>query len=158
MMYSVLFVCLGNICRSPAAEGIARYMQDMELDLQQFGVIDSAAIGNWHVGDSPDSRMVRVAYEKGVNLADLRARQIQKKDFEEFDYVVAMDYDRYIDLSYMKPKDSKSKLILFLQPLRLEDQNVPDPYYGNHQDFVNCFNLIYEGMDAFVKALKEGRI
>lgn len=130
----ILMVCLGNICRSPLAEGILR----SKLDSQYH--IDSAGTGNWHVGQCPDKRSVSVAKKYGIDISAQRARQFRTEDFDEFDLIYVMDESNFEDVMAMaKNENHKSKVRLIL-----EDQNVPDPYYGGDDGFENVFKMLDE--------------
>ena len=123
----VLFVCLGNICRSPAAEGV---MRKLAPDWQ----IDSAGTGGWHVGDPPYGPMQTAAARRGIDLGDLRARQFSAADFDRFDLIVAMDHKNRADIERLRPKGNET-------PARLmADRDVPDPYYT--RDFDAALDMI----------------
>ncbi|MCK5718705.1 MAG: low molecular weight phosphotyrosine protein phosphatase [Thiomargarita sp.] len=129
-MVKVLFVCMGNICRSPTAEGVFRKLVQ-EADLEAQIEIDSAGTHAYHIGEQPDRRSQKVALKRGINLSDLRGRQVQKSDFKEFDYVLTMDKDNYNSLQYFCPQKYQKKLRLFLSfAPQLGVQEVPDPYFG----------------------------
>ena len=132
-MPSLLFVCLGNICRSPLAEGALRHVarqQGLELRL------DSAGTGDWHVGHPPDPRAIAAARRNGVDISDLRARQVTADDFTRFDHILALDRQNLADLSRLAPAGSTARLTLLLDhvPGR-EGQGVADPYTGTDADF-----------------------
>ena len=139
---SVLFVCMGNICRSPTAEGVFRHL------LQQEGhdnwiFTDSAGTHAYHIGGQPDSRAQQTARNRGIDLSDLRGRKAIKNDFEEFDYVLAMDDDNYQILESMCPAGREDKLSLFLDfSKEYSETQVPDPYYGGDQGFEHVFDLV----------------
>ncbi len=149
-MTRVLFVCLGNICRSPSAEGVLRARAGAA------GVavtVDSAGTGGWHVGETPDRRAQAEARKRGYDLSAQRARQVIAQDFDDFDLIFAMDRSNLAALSRLRPKDAGAELSLFLdllpgQPLR----EVPDPYYEDGFDTV--LDLIEEGCDALIQQLK----
>lgn len=130
---SILFVCLGNICRSPLADGALR-RRVRELDLGW--TVDSAGTGGWHRGDPPDPRAIAVARAHGVDLSDLRGRQVSAADFDRFDLILAMDHDNLAGLRRIAPVDSPAELSLALDlvPGR-EGQAVADPYYGDAAGF-----------------------
>ncbi|NQY15589.1 MAG: low molecular weight phosphotyrosine protein phosphatase [Henriciella sp.] len=133
-MKRLLFVCLGNICRSPAADGLARHMvAEAGLDWQ----IDSAGTGAWHVGSPPDPRMIQAASTRGLDLRPLRARQVEADDFHRFDHIYAMDRSNHADLTDIQPQDGLAQLHLFL-----ENADVPDPYYGGEDGFDHVLDLI----------------
>jgi len=151
-MNNILFICLGNICRSPLAEGFLRHNIELNKLGGQFQV-DSAGTGNWHVGKPPDSRAVRAAAEMGVDIAGLRARQIKTRDFGRFDRVIAMDQDNLRDLQYLGQEctgDFKLELLsgMIEAPGFI---NVPDPWYGNYRDF----QAVAEQLDSACRALLE---
>lgn len=138
----ILFVCTGNICRSPTAEGIFRHLlEDAGLDHEV--VVDSAGTGDWHVGEPPDTRAQKVARARGVDLADLRARQVADADFVNFDLILAMDRGHLRDLERVRPDDATSEIGLFLDyapNLGLSD--LPDPYIGDEAGFETVLDLI----------------
>lgn len=148
-MTSVLFVCLGNICRSPMAEGIFR------LRLEQAGLgarfeLDSAGTGAWHVGQPPDRRAQVAAASLGADLSALRARQFQRADLERFDLVLVMDHDNLRTL-YRHP-GAEGRVHLALPWLGIESpQDVPDPYYGGAEDFAHVAQLLDTAAGRFVE-------
>ena len=145
-MPRLLFVCLGNICRSPTADGIARKLVSQNgLDW----VIDSAGTGGWHVGDPPDPRMMAAAAQRGIDLSRLRARQAQVEDFQQFDHIFAMDRSNLRDLEHLRPPQAIATLDLFLQ-----DADVPDPYYGGPDGFEHVLDLITQRLDILFKTLQ----
>jgi len=143
-------VCLGNICRSPMADGWLRYKSDK---LQLNVVVDSAGTANYHVGSKPDSRMRKWSKEAGVSIDELRARQFTVTDFDNFDVIFAMDQsNRRTILSLARNKADQSKVRLFLNELYPgEDREVPDPYYGTDADFRHVIDLLDEATDAFLR-------
>lgn len=153
----VLFVCLGNICRSPTAEGLLRARLE-EDGLEGRVEVDSAGTGAWHVGEGPDRRMARAAARRGYRL-DGAARQVTPEDFDRFDLVVAMDRDNFADLERMAPGSGAGRAELklfseFLPPGSPED--VPDPYYGGAEGFDRVLDLVEEGCAAIVEHLLGG--
>jgi len=141
----LLFVCLGNICRSPAADGIARHIAARDrLDWQ----IDSAGTGAWHTGEPPDPRMIQTAAARGMDLTALRARQALPEDFYRFDHIFAMDHRNHADLEDICPEDATARLHLFL-----ETDEVPDPYYGGDQGFEQVLDLIETRMEQLFRTL-----
>ncbi len=132
-MPSVLFVCLGNICRSPLAEGAMRTAcAAAGADVQ----IDSAGTGDWHVGSPPDPRAIVVAAANGVDISGLRGRQVSAEDFRRFDHIVALDGDNLRDLKALRLADATAKLSLLLDHVpRRVGQAVADPYYGDDSGF-----------------------
>lgn len=141
-MTKVLFVCLGNICRSPTADGIFRELV-ASAKLDQKIIIDSAGTENWHTGKTPDARTVSAASKRGYDLSVLRARQVQSSDFDEFDYVLAMDKSNLADLERIKPSHFTGHLGLFLEFGERDDyREVPDPYYGESDGFELVLDLV----------------
>lgn len=155
----VLFVCMGNICRSPTAEGVfAKLLKERQLDAQF--AIDSAGTHAYHVGDAPDLRAQKAARERDVELAHLRARKVTHSDFEDFDFVLAMDDDNYSILIDACPDEHKEKIRYFLDYApHLNVREVPDPYYGGSYGFERVLDLIEEASAGFLKTLREtGRL
>jgi protein-tyrosine phosphatase len=141
-MVSVCFVCLGNICRSPTAEGVMRHLV-REAGLERSIVVDSAGTGSWHVGDSPDRRASAAGRGRGIEISGA-ARQFQRSDFAKFDYVLAMDSSNYDDLRELAPNaDAKKKIHLLrsFDPGSPRDASVPDPYYGGAEGFDEVVEL-----------------
>lgn len=133
----ILMVCLGNICRSPLAEGILRSKLSEEF------FIDSAGTGDWHVGKSPDKRSVSIAKKYGIDISTQRARQFNPKDFDEFDLIFVMDESNYEDvISLAKTEIHRSKVKLILGDFK--NKNVPDPYYGGDEGFENVYQMLDE--------------
>lgn len=146
---SFLFVCLGNICRSPLAEGACK------ARLVSRGVegiaVDSCGTGGWHVGEPPDTRSVATAEAHGVAIGHQRARQLAEEDYRHFDVIVAMDRDNYRTLVARAPANAKARLIRFMS--LLEDKpttDVPDPYYGGPSGFEDAWSLLSAGMDLLL--------
>ena len=141
LSYRVLFICMGNICRSPTAEGVLRQLvaqQAPNLSIE----IDSAGTADYHIGAPPDSRSRRAALKRGIDLSGLRARQVTVDDFARFDLILAMDGDNLRELQAMKPPDARASLKLFLEyapELNLRD--VPDPYYRDAGAFEEVLDL-----------------
>lgn len=132
----ILFVCLGNICRSPTAEGVLRAIA--ARDYPRIALeIDSAGTADYHVGEPPDRRTIAAARRRGYDLAPLRARQVRAEDFMRFDYVLAMDRSNYEDLLELAGEESRQKLHLLrgFDPESPTGASVPDPYYGDDADF-----------------------
>ncbi len=144
MQSSILFVCLGNICRSPTAEGVfrAKLAEDKRfngIDLH----IDSAGTGDWHVGKSPDARAQQAAKGRGYDLSGLRARQVESRDFKRFDFILAMDNDNLSHLQRLGQAQGYSGHVgLFLAFGNTAQREVPDPYYGGEQGFQQVLDLI----------------
>jgi protein-tyrosine phosphatase len=154
MKRGVLFVCLGNICRSPTAEGVLRAIAAREYPGLMLEV-DSAGTADFHVGEPPDRRTVAAARRRGYDLAGLRARQVQREDFNRFDYVLAMDRANLAALERLRPTDSSARLALFLEFAPEAVPEVPDPYYGGVEDFERVLDLCESGarglLDSLVK-------
>lgn len=141
-MVRVLFVCMGNICRSPTAEGVFKALVEREQLAKQIE-IDSAGTHAYHVGKPPDPRAQEAAHRRGIDLSDQRARKVRHEDFLEFDYVLAMDRSNYEDLRELCHPDYESRLRLFLEfGQDPQVQDVPDPYYGGPQGFERVLDLI----------------
>ncbi len=137
------FVCLGNICRSPLAQGVFETLVKKE-GLQNRIIISSAGVGNWHVGDPPDSRMQQTAREHGIHL-NSRARQFQGSDFKRMDMVLAMDHSNLSALEQMRPtSELHDKLFLFrsFDPEHNDNLEVPDPYYGGDKGFETVYQIV----------------
>lgn len=160
MNTGILFVCTGNICRSPTAEGVLR------IKLAKAGLntrirLDSVGLIGYHVGDPPDPRSRKVAAEKGYPIDDLRARQIAESDFQNFPWMIAMDQGHARELQSMAPigKNVQIHTLLSFWP-ESPTQDVPDPYYGTLDGFHHTFDLIDQGTDAllaFIKSKLDGR-
>ena len=141
-MVKVLFVCMGNICRSPTAHGVFRQMVHDE-GLTELVEIDSAGTHAYHVGKPPDRRAQSTATTRGIDLSDLRARQVDTGDFVYYDYLVAMDQENYISLSQKCPNEHVEKIYMFMDfAPQMRTREVPDPYYGGAQGFERVFDLV----------------
>lgn len=154
----VLFVCLGNICRSPAAEGIMKQMVYDDPELRGRIVVDSAAIGAWHVGQLPDHRMREHAAARGYNL-NSHARQVKPDDFDHFDIVFGMDEENLADLNRVARNAEDRKKIRCLANYLTSHTSystVPDPYYGSGKDFDIALDLIEDALTEVLRRMKEG--
>jgi protein-tyrosine phosphatase len=153
MKRSVLFVCLGNICRSPLAEAALR------AESERLGLaveIDSAGTGDWHIGHPPDRRAAAVAARNGVDISHLRARQVTADDFRRFDHIVALDAQNLRDLRRLQPADGKARLSLLLDHVEgRRGQAVADPYYGDDDHFDETWRDVSEGAQALARKLAE---
>lgn len=137
----VLFVCLGNICRSPSAEGVFRRLLEAR-GLSHRVEVDSCGIGPWHVGKAPDPRAQEAATRRGVDLSGLRARQLAADDFDRFDLLLAMDHDNLEAIEAQRPPHSRVPARLFLEYAGHPDRAVPDPYFGGDRGFDEVLDLI----------------
>ena len=153
-MTKVLMVCLGNICRSPVAEGVLRHIANkkgMKI------TVDSAGTANYHVGEAPDKRSIANAKKNGVDISMLRGRQFSAKDFEEFDHIFAMDENNLKNvLSLAKTEGHKQKVDLLLNTIHPnKNMPVPDPYYGTEKDFDKVFELVNKACEELTERLKK---
>jgi protein-tyrosine phosphatase len=155
MSVKVLFVCLGNICRSPTAEGVFRYLVK-EAGMDKYIHIDSAGTANWHTGRAPDPRTISAAKKRNVDLSVLRARAVTAEDFEEFDYILAMDDANLNDLKNTKPVTYQGHLSLFLDfATHKNHRHVPDPYHGGAEGFELVLDLIEDAAAGLLVAIKK---
>lgn len=157
MTLRILFVCMGNICRSPTAEGILRAKLDA-AGLAEAVELDSAGTGDWHVGKAPDARTIQAATGRGYDLGALRARQVTADDFQRFDLILAMDRDNLAWLEQLRP-DQGAVPELFLARQGLAVDEVPDPYYGGAAGFERVLDLLESACDGLVAevAARHGR-
>ena len=149
---SVLFVCMGNICRSPTAEGVFRHHAN-EAGLSDRVFIDSAGTHAYHVGEPPDRRAVAAAERRGVSLQDLQARRVSDEDFDRFDYIIAMDEDNVARLQEQGSPEHHSKVRLFLEFSSSGEQEVPDPYYGGAAGFERVLDLVEDASRGLLETL-----
>lgn len=156
MVPSILFVCLGNICRSPLAEAAFR---DEARRLKLDAVTDSAGTGNWHIGSPPDPRAQAVALKNGVDISGLRGRQVKPADFRRFTHLVAMDHDNLANLRRIAPPDATAKLSLLLDHVEgRAGQAVADPYYGEDDGFDVTWADVTDGARALAVKLLRHKI
>ncbi|MFT5823691.1 MAG: protein-tyrosine phosphatase [Crocinitomix sp.] len=149
----VLMVCLGNICRSPIAEGILRHKateQGLEI------ITDSAGTSAYHIGDSPDARMIVTARANGIEISDLSARQFNKADYQNFDLIYAMDESNYDNMIRLAATDEeREKVVLILNESNPgSNAEVPDPYYGGDQGFQDVIDLLNIAVDKVIERIK----
>jgi len=149
---SVLFVCLGNICRSPTAEAVFKQKAaDAGLQL----VIDSAGTHGYHIGKAPDKRSQAAGVARGYSFKGLKCRRVDESDFEKFDYILAMDDSNLSNLRGMSPSQYQDKIKLFLDYASVEDKEVPDPYYGGKRGFELVLDLIEEASDGLIAHIQQ---
>ncbi|MBV1932105.1 MAG: low molecular weight phosphotyrosine protein phosphatase [Porticoccaceae bacterium] len=165
---SILFVCLGNICRSPTAHGVFEAMVKAE-GLSDLISVDSAGTGDWHLGCGPDERAIRAAQSRGYGLQHLRARQVCAEDFAQFDYILAMDLANLSSLQGMVPAHFAGQLSLFLDysdlsrsseanPTEARPTEVPDPYSGGMDGFEQVLEMIEAASQGLICAIKDRSI
>ena len=154
-MVSVLFVCMGNICRSPTAHGVFRALVEKE-GLSQFIDIDSAGTHAYHVGSAPDKRAQATARERGIDISDLVARRVEAEDFDIYDFVVAMDQDNYMSLSEICPDRHVDKIYMFMDFAdHMRTREVPDPYYGGPSGFDRVFDLVEAASEGLLQDIRQ---
>lgn len=154
-MVKVLFVCMGNICRSPTAHGVFEHMVNAS-GMARAIEIDSAGTHAYHVGEPPDRRAQQTASRRGIRLDHLRARRVEMSDFEYFDYILAMDEDNLSILQSMCPAGHQDKLRLFLDfAQQRSESEVPDPYYGGPGGFDLVFDLIDEASSGLLQHIRQ---
>ncbi len=152
---SVLFVCLGNICRSPTAHGVFRQLVQ-DAGLADKIRIDSAGTAAWHSGKPADTRSIQTARNRGIDMLDLRARQVNLGDMIEFDYVLAMDDANYADLIDLSLPEYNSKIQLFLDyATGFSETEVPDPYYGGAEGFNHVFDLVTSASEGLLADIQK---
>ena len=146
----VLFVCLGNICRSPTAHGVFQKISE-EAGLGEIIQVDSAGTAAYHVGNSPDKRSVKAAATRGYELNYLRARKVDDADFFSFDYLLAMDNENLLELKQRCPTKYKHKVQLFLNYGTFGEEQVPDPYYGGGAGFDHVLDLVEDAAQGLLE-------
>lgn len=152
---SVLFVCMGNICRSPLAQGVFEQRLDA-AGLSDWVTVDSAGTHAYHIGNPPDPRSSDTARQHGIDISHQRARQVAASDFANFDYIVAMDHDNHQQLAAQSPTDYRHRLHLFLTfAPKVTQQEVPDPYYGGRSGFEQVYQLISAASDGLIDHLRQ---
>jgi protein-tyrosine phosphatase len=154
MAYRVLFVCTGNICRSPTAEGAFR-LTVSEAGLDPHIEIDSAGTSSYHIGDCPDARSIAAAAARGIDIRALKARRITEQDFHDFDLILAMDRGHLNHLRAMRREEHKAEVRLFLDYHNDQrHRDVPDPYYGGATDFEHVLDLVEAASKGLLTALR----
>lgn len=154
-MVRVLFVCMGNICRSPTAEGVFRHLVD-SASLTQHIHIDSAGTHAYHIGNPPDERSQAAAHKRNIDLSKQRARKVSSQDFSDFDYVLAMDNSNMLELQHIVPAGARTQPGLFLsfaQQTRIRE--VPDPYYGGAHGFEQVLDLVEDASRGLLEAIRK---
>lgn len=150
----VLMVCMGNICRSPTAEGVFR-RRLQEAGLERAVRLDSAGTHSYHIGKSPDPRASQAAKRRGYDLSDLVGRQVGPRDFEEFDLILAMDHDNLVNLRRVCPRGREDRVRLFLSfSHRYTGQEVPDPYYGGPQGFDLVLDMVEDAAEGLLAEIR----
>lgn len=156
-MTHILFVCMGNICRSPMAEGVTRRLLKNK-GMEQIVHIDSAGTHDYHLGEPPDARAQRAALRRGINLSGLRARKVEAADFERFDMLLAMDRANLSQLQGACPRPHLPKLDLFMRySTRFEGEDVPDPYFGGDQGFELVLDMVEDAATGLIEVLIKAR-
>lgn len=151
---SVLFVCTGNICRSPTGEGVMRQLA-ARRGLAERVQVRSAGTHDYHVGECPDSRTLKHARQRGYDLSTQRAMQVDRSHFDEFDYILAMDRGHLRELRALAPKGSKARIGLFLDAsARWKGEDVPDPYYGGADGFEQVLDMVEEAAGRWLDIIE----
>ncbi|WP_144378648.1 low molecular weight protein-tyrosine-phosphatase [Mesorhizobium amorphae] len=153
---SILFVCLGNICRSPLAEGVFRDVL-ASRGLEHRFVLDSAGTGGWHAGSAPDPRSVEIAARHGIDISTQQARKVALDDFSRFDLILGMDRSNVADLKAAAPYEARERIHLFLEFAGDRGREVPDPYYGGAEGFASVYRMIRDASEAIATRL-DGRV
>ncbi len=150
----ILMVCLGNICRSPMADGLLR---KKVIDNKLNVVVDSAGTSAYHIGNEPDKRMILTANTRGISIENLKARKFTRNDFKEFDLIYVMDKSNLEDvLELTENEEEKSKVSLILNEINPgSDAEVPDPYFGNQDGFAQVFDMLNEATDRIIEKIKK---
>lgn len=152
---SVIFVCLGNICRSPTAEAVFRKLVSDE-GLDEFIQIDSAGTHAYHIGKAPDPRAQQAAMRRGIDMSSLRGRQAEADDIDRFDYILAMDSENYYNLLDLSTDDNRHKVRMFMEFARHRPEDeVPDPYYGGASGFDNVLDMVEEAASGLLQEIRK---
>jgi protein-tyrosine phosphatase len=157
-MVKILFVCMGNICRSPTAQGVFEQILENE-GLTERVQVDSAGTHAYHVGEAPDDRAMQSAMRRGIDISHQRARKVRRQDFEEFHYLIAMDEDNRYHLEQICPSSHRHKISLFLEHAPEEDvREVPDPYFGGHDGFERVLDLVEAAGRGLLESIKSAHL
>lgn len=151
-MVKVLFVCMGNICRSPTAQAVFESLVE-QADLTAHIMTESAGTHDYNLGEQPDRRAQKAGAKRGIDMSHIRATQFQMSDYEDYDYIVAMDQSNYDHLLKLAPKQHHAKISLLLVHSDLEQQEIPDPYYEGLGAFDSVFDLVHEGAQALLNKI-----
>lgn len=150
---AICFVCMGNICRSPTAEGVFRHKARL-AGIEEKLHITSAGTHGYHIGCSPDKRSASVALTRGYNLSTIKSQRVEQKDFQVFDYILPMDKANFSYLKALKPEEAKATLKLFMEfSKKYDEREVPDPYYGGNKGFELVLDMIEDAADGFIEHL-----
>ncbi len=150
---AILFVCLGNICRSPLAEGVFRHVVEQAGKADKFH-IESAATGSWHIGNPPDARMIETAINHGTDISAQRCRQISPDDFYNFDLIICMDHSNVRNVEAIKPNDASARIVMLMDHALGQDEEVPDPYYMEAADgFEQVYQMVFKASNALLAKL-----
>ena len=152
--WRILFVCMGNICRSPTAEGMLRKRLEDEGIADRVAV-DSCGTGAWHVGQPPDPRALRAATDRGIDLRELRGRQLTVEDFERFDEILVMDSDNLAGALALQPAGSRARVSRLLHYAGQPDEDVPDPYFGGEAGFLQVLDQLEDAVEGLVASLRQ---
>lgn len=156
-MKRILFVCMGNICRSPTAEGVA-YKIIKNNEIESLIKVDSAGTHGYHIGEPPDSRTCAAAWKRGIDLSGMRARKVVPDDFERFDLLLAMDRDNLAMLKRGAQPEHHKKLALFMNySSRFDSDEMPDPYYGGEAGFELVLDMAEDAARGLIEALRLGK-
>jgi protein-tyrosine phosphatase len=152
---SIVFICMGNICRSPTAEAVFRHYVEQE-GLTEHIHIDSAGTHDYHIGEAPDARTQRAAKRRGYDMSDLCGRQVEADDFARFDYVLAMDEANLDILKRLRPRDAQSHLGLFLEfAEHHSEREVPDPYFGGADGFERVLDMVEDAAKGLLQHIRQ---
>ena len=155
MMTKVLFVCMGNTCRSPSAEGVFRHLLN-DAGLSEIVGVDSAGTHNFHVGEAPDARALAAAKKRGYDITRTQARQVSADDFREFDMILAMDWENLSALQHQCPKLHQHKLMLLMRfANEFEEATVPDPYYGGPEGFGKVLDYLEDSCQGVLELVRK---